>query len=124
MVTATFLYHDRWLQVMKTNMLRNTPQETLLAIAGLVKTVRLNQEMTLEELTTRTGVSRSSLIRFEKSGSSSTNTLVKVFAALGLLDSLVSALVPPEKELTIAELKKMSVSHKRQRGKRKVRGIS
>lgn len=109
---------------MKTSLLQNTPQEALLALAKFVKTVRLNQEMTLEELATRSGVSRSSLIRFEKLGAGSTESQVKIFAALGVLDPLVSALAPPEKQLTIAELKKMSTSHQRQRGKRKVRGIS
>jgi transcriptional regulator with XRE-family HTH domain len=109
---------------MRTNALRNTPQEAMLALAKFVKTVRLNQEMTLEELATRVGVSRSTLIRFERLGAGSTETQIKIFAALGVLDSLVSALVPPEKQLTIAELKKMSTSHQRQRGRRKARGLS
>jgi len=109
---------------MNNNVLRNTPQEALIALAGFVKTVRLNQEMTLEELSTRAGVSRSSLIRFEKLGAGSTETQVKIFAALGVLDLMVSALVPPEKEMTIADLKKRSSSHQRQRGRRKTRGIS
>jgi len=109
---------------MKTNVLQNTPQEALLALAKFVKTARLSQEMTLEELATRVGVSRSTLIRFEKLGAGSTETLVKIFAALGVLDSLVSALVPPEKQLTIAELKKMSTGHQRQRGRRNVHGLS
>ena len=104
--------------------LTNTPQEALLALAKFVRTVRLDQEMTLEELATRAGVSRSSLIRFEKHGAGSTETQVKVFAALGVLDLLVSTLAPPEKELTIAELKKKSTIHQRQRGRRRVREIS
>ena len=109
---------------MRTITLQHTPQEALLALAQFVKTVRLNQEMTLEELATRSGVSRSSLIRFEKHGTGSIETQVKVFAALGVLDFLVSALAPPEKQLTIAELKKISTSHQRQRGRRKVSDIS
>jgi transcriptional regulator with XRE-family HTH domain len=109
---------------MKTNALRNTPQEALLALGRFVKAVRLNQEMTLEELAIRVGVSRSSLIRLEKLGAGSTETQVKVFAALGVLDQFVASLQTPEKQLTIAELKKMSTGHQRQRGRRKVRGIS
>jgi transcriptional regulator with XRE-family HTH domain len=108
---------------MSTIILQNTPQEALVALARFVKTVRLDQEMTLEELASRVGVSRSSLIRFEKLGAGSTETQVKIFAALGVLDSLVSALVPPEKEMTIADLKK-STGRQRQRGRRKTRGIS
>ncbi len=109
---------------MKTIVLQNTPQEALLALARFVRTIRLHQEMTLEELATRVGTSRSSLIRFEKNGAGSTETLVKIFAALGVLDSLVSALVPPERQLTIAELKKMNSGHLRQRGRKKVHGLS
>ncbi len=109
---------------MKTPPLRNTPQEALLVLSKFVKTVRLNQEMTLDELAERVGVGRSTLVRFEKNGAGSTETLVKILAALGVLDMLVSALALPEKQLTIAELKKMSTGHQRQRGKRRARGIS
>lgn len=109
---------------MKTNILRTSPQEALSALASFVKTVRLNQEMTLEELALRVGVSRSTLIRFEKSGAAATETQVKVFAALGVLDLFMSALEPPEKQLTIADLKSMSSGRQRQRGRRKVREIS
>ena len=109
---------------MKTNILQNTPQEALVALARFVKTIRLNQEMTLEELATRVGTSRSTLLRFEKNGAGSTETQVKIFAALGVLDSLVSALVPPEKQLTITELKKIHTGHQRQRGRKKVHGVS
>lgn len=109
---------------MKTSILQTTPQEALSALAKFVKTVRLNKEMTLEELASRVGVSRSTLIRFEKSGAATTETEVKVFAALGLLDLFMSALEPPEKQLTIADLKSMSSGRQRQRGRRKVREIS
>ena len=109
---------------MKTKSLRNTPQEALLALAAFVKTTRLHQEMTLDELAERVGTSRSTLVRFEKNGAGSTETQVKILAALGVLDAFVSTLVPQEKQLTIAELKKMSSGHQRQRGRRRVRGIS
>jgi transcriptional regulator with XRE-family HTH domain len=109
---------------MKTTALQNTPQEALQALARFVKTVRLNQEMTLEELATRAGISRSSIIRLEKHGAGSIDALVKVFAALGVLDELVAACAPPEKQLTIDDLKKMSKGHQRQRGRRKPRDIS
>lgn len=109
---------------MRTVALQHTPQEAMLALAKFVKTVRLNQEMTLEELVSRSGVSRSSLIRLEKTGAGSTDTQMKVCAALGVLDALVSAFAPPEKQLTIAELKKMSTLKQRQRGRRKVHEVS
>lgn len=108
---------------MITNVLHTTPQEVLSALARFVKTVRLNKEMTLEELALRVGVSRSTLIRFEKSGAATTETQVKVFAALGVLDFFMSVLEPPEKQLTIADLKNMSSGHQRKRGRRKVREL-
>lgn len=109
---------------MRTITLQHTPQEALLALAKYAKTVRLNQEMTREELATRSGVSKSSLIRLEKNGAGSTDTQMKVFAALGVLDVLVTAFALPEKQVTIAELKKMSTIKQRQRGRRRVREIS
>ncbi len=108
----------------KTIVLQNTPLDALTALAKLVKITRLNQEMTLEDLATRVGVSRSTLIRFEKSGAGTTDTQVKILAALGVLDVFVSALVPPEKQITIADLKKMHNKHQRQRGKRKTHVLS
>ena len=109
---------------MRTISLKNTPQEAMIALAKFVRDVRLNQEMTLEELSTRVGASRSTLIRFEKRGAGSIETQVKIFAALGVLDTFVSALVPAETQMTIAELKKLSTGHQRQRGRRKPREIS
>jgi transcriptional regulator with XRE-family HTH domain len=109
---------------MRTIALRSTPQEAMLALAKFIKTIRLNQEMTLEDLAIRAGTSRSTLMRFEKLGAGSTETMIKTFAALGVLDALVTVLAPPEKQLTISELKKMSTGHQRQRGRRKARGIS
>jgi transcriptional regulator with XRE-family HTH domain len=109
---------------MRTTALQNTPHEAMQSLARFVKTVRLNQEMILEELSARSGVSRSSLIRLEKHGAGSIETQVKVFAALGVLDVLVAAFVPSEKQLTIDDLKKMSTGHQRQRGRRRPRGIS
>lgn len=109
---------------MRIKILQNTPQEALLALAKYVKTVRLNQEMTIEELAIRTGVSRSSIIRFEKLGAGSTETQMRIFAVLGLLDAFLSGFSPPEKTLTIAELKKMSTGRQRQRGRKRASGIS
>ena len=105
-------------------MLQKTPQEAMLALAKFTKRIRLDREMTIDELALRVGISKSSIIRFEKLGAGSIESLVKIFAVLGALDLLTSALVPPEKELTIAELKKNSIKHQRVRGKRKPRELS
>lgn len=109
---------------METMTLQKTPQEAMLAVAKFVKRIRLDREMTIEELALRVGISKSSIIRLEKLGAGSIGSLVKIFAALGVLGSLTSALVPPEKELTIAELKKIGTQHQRVRGKGKPRELS
>jgi transcriptional regulator with XRE-family HTH domain len=109
---------------MENMTLQITPHEAVIAVAKFVKRVRLDREMTIEELALRVGISRSSIIRLEKHGAGSIGSLVKIFAALGVLESLTSALVPPEKELTIAELKKISTHHQRVRGKGKPRELS
>ena len=109
---------------MITITLQNTPYEALQSLAGFIKAVRLNQEMTLDELASRSGTSRSTLTRLESQGAASTETLMKVFAALGVLDQVMSSFSPPEKQLTIEELKRMSSGHQRKRGRRRVSGIS
>lgn len=104
-------------------MLQNTPQEALATLSDFVKKVRLNREMTIEELASRSGVSRSTIIRFEKHGTGTTETLVKIFTVLDVLGSFMAALAPPEKELTIAELKKLGTSIRRQRVRRKTHAL-
>lgn len=104
---------------MNIAMLRNTPQEALVGLAKFIKVARLDREITVNELAARAGISRSSVLRFENQGAGSTESLMKIFAVLGVLDLFTAALAPPEKELTIAELKKMGTKHVRQRVRRK-----
>jgi len=104
---------------MRSITLQSTPYEALQLLARFIKAVRLNQEMTLDELASRSGTSRSTLSRLESQGTGSTETQMKVFAALGVLDQIILSFAPPEKQLTIAELKKMSSGHQRKRGRRR-----
>lgn len=96
-----------------------TPSDTLLAIAQFVKSSRLQANITVEELAMRSGVGTATLSRIEKRGVCSTDTLVRVFAALGLLEDLLAALVPGEAQ-TIAELRKQHGSKPRQRARKKL----
>ena len=105
-------------------VLENTPHEAVTDLAKFIKTVRLDQNMTLAELSVHVGASRATLTKLELRGEGSINTMVKVFAALGVLDAFIAMLAPREKQLSLAELKKMDTKHKRQRGRRKVYGLS
>lgn len=109
---------------MLVNILENTPHEVASVLAKFIRTVRLNQNMPLAELSQRVGASRTTLTKLEQYGEGSINTMIKVFAALGVLDTFTRLLVPTESPLSLAELKKMSSKHARQRGRRKVHVLS
>jgi|GEM_PF-1860089 transcriptional regulator with XRE-family HTH domain len=95
-----------------------TPSDALQAVAHFIKTARLNANITLEELALRSGVGTATLSRVEKRGVCSTDTLVRVFAALGMLDHLLAAFIPEEGQ-TIAELRKLHAPKPRQRARKK-----
>jgi transcriptional regulator with XRE-family HTH domain len=96
----------------------STPSDILQAIARFVKTFRLTANITLDELAERSGVGIATLARIEKRGVCSTDTLVRVLAALGCLDRLLAALTPDE-PVTIADLRTQHVIKPRQRARRK-----
>ncbi len=96
----------------------STPSDTLLSIAQFVKASRLQANITVEELARRSGVGTATLSRIEKRGVCSTDTLVRVFAALGMLDHLLAAFTPEEWQ-TIAELRKQHAPKPRQRARKK-----
>lgn len=101
-------------------VIENTPHEAASALARFIKTTRLSQNMPLTELSQRVGASRATLTKLELHGEGSIGTMIKVFAALGVLDLFISILIPRERPLSLAELKKINTKHKRQRGRRKV----
>ena len=96
----------------------STPSKILQAIARFVKTSRLTANITLDELAKRSGVGIATLARVEKRGVCSTDTLVRVLAALGCLDRLLAALTPDE-PASIAALRAQQVTKPRQRARRK-----
>jgi len=96
----------------------STPSDILQAIARFVKTSRLTANITLDELAERSGVGIATLARVEKRGVCSTDTLVRVLAALGSLDRLLAALTPDE-PASIADLRAQQVTKPRQRARRK-----
>lgn len=88
-----------------------TPQDALGAIANLVKETRIQQNLRMEDLAARAGIGKATLARIEKSGICSTENLVRVLASLGMLELFIRALTP-EKQASIAELRKLSVKRR------------
>lgn len=95
-----------------------TPSDALQAIAHCVKSTRLKSNITIEELAIRSAVGTATLSRIEKRGVCSTDILVRVFAALGMLDRLLDAL-QTEDGHSIAELRKLHTDKPRQRARKK-----
>lgn len=95
-----------------------TPSDALLAIAHCVKSTRLRGNITIEELAVRSAVGTATLSRIEKRGVCSTDILVRVFAALGMLDRLLDVLQPDDGH-SIAELRKLHTAKPRQRARKK-----
>lgn len=90
-----------------------TPHDSLRTIARFVKETRLSQNIKMADLASRAGIGVATLARIEKSGACSTDSLVKIFAALGKLELFTNALVP-EETASIAELRHLA-SKRRQR---------
>jgi len=94
-----------------------TPHEALLTIASFVKTTRLNNNITMEELAKHSGVGIATIARIEKKGVCSTDSLTKILAALGKVDAFISAL-KPEEMTSISELKAMSNRNPKKRARK------
>lgn len=98
-------------------ILLNSPFEALHAVAGYIRTTRLQQNVTMDDLAARSGISVATLSRIEKKGACSTEALVKVLTALGKIDSFIKSLTPDE-DLSIAQLREMSLRKPKQRARR------
>jgi len=73
-----------------------TPQETSTDLADRLKKLRLLKKWKRSTLAKRSGVTESSLRRFEQSGKVSMENFVKLVHALGRLDELDTLLMPPK----------------------------
>lgn len=62
-----------------------SPQEVMKEIAERVKTIRLEQNLTQEGLSLRSGVSLGSLKRFERTGEISLKSLIDLSLSLGIM---------------------------------------
>jgi transcriptional regulator with XRE-family HTH domain len=95
-----------------------TPSDALQTVAHFIRITRLTDNITLEDLAKRSGISTATLSRLEKRGVCSTENLVRVLAALGVLDRLTSAFSPLQSD-TIADLRKYHAPKPRQRARKK-----
>ncbi len=97
----------------------NTPFDAIQAIAKYVKATRINANITMVDLSKRSGIGVATLARIETKGVCSTETLSKILAALGVLDTFISSLTP-EDVLSISQLKTMHNRVNRKRVRRKI----
>jgi len=83
-----------------------TPEEIAEALAIRLKQLRLSNKWKRSTLAERSGVSESSLRRFESTGKVSLNNFLKLVFALGRLDEMDKILLP-ETAQSIKDLEKM-----------------
>ena len=74
-------------QIMK-ELIWETPEETIKALAGRVKILRKRKKITQLQLSTRSGVSYGSIKRFEETGQISLLSLTKLAAALEVSEEI------------------------------------
>ncbi len=87
------------------NFSLKTPEEISKDLAERLKGLRLLKKWKRSTLAERSGVTESSLRRFEQTGKISLNNFLKLMHALGRLDESESLLTPPMAN-SLKELKK------------------
>ncbi len=102
----------------------HTPKEIAHLLAGKARELRLMKEWTRDELAARSGISVSSLKRFEQTGQISLERLLKIAMALDALDGFAQLFEKPEAQ-TLAEFEQRAVTRQRgRRGKKAGPGVS
>jgi HTH-type transcriptional regulator/antitoxin HipB len=92
-----------------------TPEETAQQLAEKVRALRLARNWKQATLAERSGVTLASLRRFERTGQTSLQNLLKLVFAIGRLDDFEQVLQPPDAG-SIAELEAAHEVHKPKRG--------
>ena len=83
------------------------PPESRLVIAKFIRETTLSQNIKMADLAIRAGIGIATLARIEKKGVCSTDTLVRILAALGKLEVFAGALTS-EETVSIDELRALS----------------
>ena len=106
------------------SMHRNTPDTAVLTDLGArLAHLRLQRNLTQEELAHEAGVSKRTVIRLESGESTQLTNLIRVVRALGLLGNL-DAFVPPPFPSPLAQLRMRAKERRRASGGAKKRGPS
>ncbi len=92
-----------------------TPEDTAQQLAKKARALRLERNWKQVTLAERSGVTLASLRRFERTGLTSLQNLLKLAFAIGRLDDFEQLLQPPDAG-SIAELEAAHEVHKPKRG--------
>lgn len=95
----------------------HTPVEIRRKLADRVRALRLDQDLTQATLAKRAGISLPTLQRYEQSGKTSLENVLRICQALGRLDEF-DTLLRPARASTLAELEEQEPATPRRRGKR------
>lgn len=94
-----------------------TPEEVAERVAARARALRLAQGWKRTTLAERSGVSASTIKRFESTGQITFDNLLKIALTLGCLDQFDALFVAP-RVTTLAELEKRVDQERRMRGRR------
>lgn len=94
-----------------------TPNEALEYIAAAMRQRRINQNMTQEALSQKSGVALATLRKFERTGLISLESFLKLVLVTGFLDKLVSTIEAQESATSLDEILKQNKQQKRMRVK-------
>lgn len=104
--------------MLKAPVQLHNPNDIVHLLADRVRAERLRRQWKQETLAERSGVSLPTIRRYERTGRTSTENLLKLCHALGRLDEFAELLKPPPAS-SIAELEqRSSTSAGRKRGVR------
>lgn len=93
------------------------PHEAARQLADRIRAERLRQDLTQDTLAKRSGVSLPTVQRYERTGQTTVENLLKLCHALGRLDEFAELLAPPPAS-SLSELEGRTEEPKRQRGSR------
>ena len=93
-----------------------SPVDVMLSVAERAKALRLEQNITQQELADKVGIAIGTVKRFEKSGEIQFNFLLRIALVLGRLDEFRNIFVPDD---VPASLYKLENSKSRQRARKK-----
>ena len=93
-----------------------SPIDVMISVAQRTKALRLEQNITQQELADKVGIAIGTVKRFEKSGEIQFNHLLRIALVLGRLDDFFDIFVPADVPDSLYELK---ATKPRQRARKK-----